>query len=51
VRRGAVDADHARARLAAQRVGAEALAVGHVPDLDLLVRQDVRQLQQLRDGF
>src|SRR5262249_38047972 len=51
VRRSAVDTDHPRAALPGERVGLEALTVGNIPDVDLLIGDDVRPLQQLNvDG-
>src|SRR5215469_3476130 len=47
VRRGAVDGDDARARFGPHGIGGEALAVGDVVDLDLLVVEHAGGLQQL----
>src|SRR5262245_54093421 len=45
-RSGSVDADDARARVTWQSVGLQATPVAGVPDVNTLVRQDVRCLQQ-----
>ena len=47
VGRGTVDADHTRARRADEGVGAEAVAVADVPDVDLLVLEDAGGLHQI----
>ena len=47
VRRRAVDADDAAVRLSAKRVRHEACPTCHVPDVDLLVLQDLSRLHQI----
>src|SRR5262249_37161021 len=47
VRAGPVHADHARPGRAGQRVGHQPGPVAHVPDVDLLIRQNVGRVQQV----
>ena len=48
---GAVDTDEARAARSLQCVSLDAAAAGDIPDVYMLVRQDVRGLEEVRaDG-
>ena len=44
---GSIDADHAAASGSLHRVGRQAGSPGHIPDMDLLEREDVGGFQSL----